>query len=255
VKPRPFKILLAAALLAGCSSPPGLRVKGADVAAARPALTPTPPRLYKFRVWVMVPRLRVAVYPLRDQRQQPMLQFTGDRARLDRGWGQVATLAAPDEFHDGDVVTYFDDKVLWTDSLAEYDDRVFTLWLRENNKTAPTHSDVMVAKVGGAAGALDGIAGLVGVNLQAAQAVDVSHDVFKQFEKDWLITRWTCPWSHVLAAAKERTTPEKPEVVLKADIVSGEKVGGQPTAEITVHFVVQRLERPEVAGTCETPAR
>jgi hypothetical protein len=254
------KIVLAAALLGGallpaCSSPPGLRVRGADVATARPALAPIPPRLFKYRVWVLVPRVRVAVYPVHDVRQQPMLQFTGDRARLDRGWGQVAMLAAPDEFHDGDVVTFFEDKVLWTESLAENDDRVFSLWLRENNKTAPTHNDLVMAKVGNAAGTLEEIVGLVGVKVEAERAVNVSRDLFKQFEKDWLIMRWTCPWSYVLAAAKEQTTPERPEVVLKADMTSAEKVGGQPTADLTVLFVVQRLERPQIAGTGDVSAR
>jgi hypothetical protein len=260
VRPGSIKIVLAAALFgaalaAGCSSPPGLRVRGADAATERPALAPIPPRFHPFRVWVLVPRIRVGVYPMRGERQQPMLQFTGDRARLDRGWGQMAMLAAPDEFHDGEVITYFDDKVLWTESLAENDDRVFSLWLRENNKTAPTHDDMVVARFGRAAGALDEIAGLAGVKIAAERAVNVSHDLLKQFEKDWLIVRWTCPWSHVLAAAKERTTPERPDVVLKAEVVSAEKVAGQPTADLTVLFVVKRLDRPEVAGIAEAPSR
>jgi hypothetical protein len=195
----------------------------------------------------------VRVYPRAGATQQPMLQFTGDRSRLDRGWGQLSVLVAPDEFHDGERVTCFDDRVLWTELLAADDPRTFTLWLRENSRSAPTRLDRQLEPVLRVAGALEEITAAGGFKIPAQRAINVGREAFRELQKDWLILHWSAPWQHVLAAARPRLTGDRREVVLATRLATREQAGGQPVAEVAVLFVVQRVDRP---GTVrEPPAR
>ena len=228
--------------LTGCQ--PVLRVKGAEPVDPRPVLEEHQPRAYLYRVFVVIPELRVNTYPLAGRTQQPMLLFTGDRERLDRGWGQMAVLVAPDEFRDGQTVTFFEDKVLWSDTLAADERRTFTLWLRENNRSAPTRLDKQLLAVERVASAIEELSAAGGFKIPAQRALNLSRQAIRELQRDWLILHWSCPWRHVLDAALPRLVGERRQVVLRTRIVSREKVAGVPAAEITVLFVVERLERP-----------
>jgi hypothetical protein len=217
------------------------------VPAAGPKLEEASPEAHEYRVWVLVPSVTVLVYPEADDEQQPMLQFTGDRERLDRGWGQMSLVAAPDEFVEGQTITFFDDVVLWEDSLTATDKRSFTLWLRENNKTAPTRSDEVLRRFSPVVAVVDEVAGLVGAKIKAQRLVNISRTLYKELRSDHLILEWTCPWRRILDAARPRLPAGRREVVLRAEVVSTELVDGEPTARLTALFVVQRLEEPTLS--------
>jgi hypothetical protein len=238
-------IVLLFALLAACSSQP--RVRGA-LLPAEVALDQVPPRSHEFRIWVIVPELTVNTYPVPAPTQQPMLQFTGDRDRFDRGWGQMTAVIAPDEFRDGERVTYFDDKVLWTDSLARDEQRVFTLWLRENNRSGTTRDDLTADKAGKVLGVFDEIVGIAGIKIATQRTLQMTRTAIKQLEQDYKIIEWRCPWAHVLKSAMQKLDAGQHDVVLRARLVSPETVAGKPAAEVSVLFAVQKIDRPLAAG-------
>ncbi len=232
---------------AGCKA--GLRIKGSEPQDPRPAFVEHHPAEEEYRVWVLVPSLKVNVYPDLNSTQQPMLQFTGDRQRLDEGWGSMAMLVAPDRFKDGERITFFEDKVLWSDRLRAGDSRRFTLWLRENNRSAPTRFDKKLAKLDRVAEAVEELSALGGFKIPARRAMNVSHQAFKELQLDWLILRWSCPWQHVLRAAREKLARSgKDAVMLRTRLVSREKIKGVPVAEVTLLFALQKLDQALPGG-------
>jgi len=229
--------------LGACQVP--LRVRGSEAREARPALTVLQREVEEYRVWVIVPWLKVNAYPQWGKSQQPMLQFSGDLDRLERGWGSVAMVGAPDEFTDGQEVTFFEDRVLWSDRLRANDSRVFALWLRENNRSAPTRFDERMTQVDRVAEVVEEVSGLTGFRIPARRAMNLSVQAFKELQQDWLILKWVCPWRHVLASARPGLAPNaKRAMVLEARIASSEEVHGQPVAEAKILFVVQLIETP-----------
>jgi hypothetical protein len=237
-----YLVVVALLLLQGCSTL--LRAKGSDPQESRPAFEEIQPELEQFKVWVLVPELTVHTYPQSDGTQQPMLQFTGDQVRLDQGWGALAMLVAPDRFHDDEAVTVFADQVLWTERLRAHDERRFALWLRENNRSAPTRFDRKLEQVDRIAEAVEEISELSGFKIPARRAINVSAQAFKELQQDWLILHWSCPWQHVLQAARQKLAQgNKETVILRTRLVSAERVKGRPVAEVTVVFVVKVLRR------------
>lgn len=233
--------LVPLACTAGCAST-ALRTLGSEAATARPELVDVALPRHEYRAWVIVPRLRVNLYPRAAKTQQPLLQFTGDARRFAAGSGQLAALVAPDRYRDGEDVRFFADKVLWSERLAERDPRAFTLWLRENNRSAPTRHDLERQRFTAVVGAIEEIVGLGGLTIPARRAIDLGAETLRRLQEDWLILRWTCPWSHVLRAAEARLQRgDRRSVVLRARVVSAETVGGQPVAELEVLFAVERL--------------
>lgn len=229
-------------------------MKGSSVRDPSPAFEELVPESVAYRVWVLVPSLKVNVYPEPGRTQQPMLQFTGDADRLARGWGSLAMLVAPDQFKDGETVTFFDDQVLWTDRLRAGDPRTFSLWLRENNRSAPTRFDQKLLQVERVAEIVEDLSGAGGFKIPARRAVNLSVQAFKELQQDWLILKWSCPWRHVLAAAIPRLNAgPRPAVLLRTRVASTEEIGGKPVAEVTVVFVVQKIDSPTPADG--TPAR
>ncbi|HEY3359893.1 MAG TPA: hypothetical protein VGQ83_41970 [Polyangia bacterium] len=236
-------LVAALAAVAGCGA--GLRIRGSEAAEARPTLAEVSRPAHEYRVSVLVPEVRVRTFPQQRRLQQPMLQFTGDRERLDRGWGQMAVLVAPEEFHDGELVTYFEDRVLWTELLTADDPRTFSLWLRANNRSGPTRLDQQLAPVLRLAGALEELSGAGGFKIPAQRAINITREAFRELQRDWLILSWTCPWRHVLAGARPRLEASgRREVVMEARLAAREQAAGRPAAELTVRFVVQRTEHP-----------
>lgn len=245
---------LLLALVASCGScgSGSLRVFGSEPASARPPLTELSLPQHEYRAWVMVPRVRVNVYPRAAKTQQPLIQFTGDAQRFAAGTGQLAVLVAPDRYRDGDEVRFFADKVLWTERLEERDRRSFTLWLRENNRSAPTRHDLERQRFTAVVGAIEEIVGLSGLKIPARRALDIGAENLKRLAEDWLILRWTCPWTHVLRAAEARISPQRRSVMLRARLVSSERVEGKPVAELDVLFAVEKLQHsPLPAATAE----
>lgn len=237
----PRWLLLVVCSVASLACESTLRVRGAGPRTPRPAFEEVDLPDHEYKVWVIVPALKVNTYPQKGKTQQPMLQFCGDQRQLDRGMGQVTMLAAPDRYHDGERVTFFEDKVLWSDRLREDDPRSFTLWLRENNRSAPTRLDEELRKLDRVVEAVEEVSGLAGFKIPARRAINVTHQAFKELQKDWLIMRWTCPWRHVLSAARDRLA--KGVTVLRTRLSSKEQVAGKPVAEITVLFVIKRRPR------------
>ena len=240
-------LLLPLCLLTACESQ--LRVRGSAPVMSLPEFRAVEPRQPEYKVWVMVPWLQVNTYPMEEETQQPMLQFTGDQEALGRGLGQVAMLVSPDRFRDGESVTFFEDKLLWTDRLRTDDPRRFTLWLRENNRSAPTRYDAEIKQVEPYAQAIEEISGAAGFKIPARRAINVSNQAFKELQQDWLILRWTCPWTHVVKQAEKRWSSGKVGAqMLRTRLVTQEKSAGKPVAMVDVMFVVQRLKRPLPRG-------
>ncbi len=210
------------------------------------------PEQPEYRVWVVVPWLKVNTYPMKSETQQPLLQFTGDTLGLKRGLGQMTMLAAPDRFHDGEPITFFEDKLLWRDRLRSKDGRLFTLWLRENNRSAPTRYDENLKKLEPFADAVEEISGASGYKIQAKRAINIGSKIFRELQKDWLILRWDCAWDHVLKRAEKKWKgSENQTVMLKTHLVTKERVRGKPVAMVDVLFVLQRLSRPLPQGVEE----
>lgn len=236
-------LIMTLLLANGCDT--ALRARGSSAQNPRPAFQEVRAPDFQYKVWVMVPSLRVHTYPLQDQTQQPMLQFTGDRDRLASGLGQMTMLVAPDLYHDGDHVDFFADKVLWTDRLEPADPRTFTLWLRENNRSVPTRYDAELKQVGQVAQAIEEVSGAIGFKIPARRAINISNQALKELQRDWLIMRWTCPWRHVLKEVQTRLAgSHRHSLMLSARIVSKERRQGKPVAEVMVLFVIQKLQRP-----------
>ena len=189
-------LLLAPLLLTACEAQ--LRVKGSEPVTAWPTFEAVETDEPAYRVWVIVPWLKVNTYPMRNETQQPLLQFTGDREGLKRGLGQMTMLVSPDRFHDGEPISYFEDKVLWSDQLRAKDRRLFTFWLRENNRSAPTRYDENLKKIEPFAQAVEEISGAAGYKIPAKRAINVGGQVLRELSKDWLILKWDCAWGHVL---------------------------------------------------------
>jgi hypothetical protein len=248
---RPCAALALALGVGACGAT--LRVRGSEPAEPRPALEEAARPPLEYRITVLVPEVRVHTYPQERATQQPMLQFTGDAERLERGWGQLAVVVAPEEFHDGDLVTYFEDRILWSELLPAEDPRRFTLWLRANTRSGPTRLDRQLEPVMRVASVIEELSGATGFKIPAHRAINIGRAALRDLQRDWLILRWSCPWQHVLAAARARLVDGRREVVLRARLASGEQVAGKPAAEATVVFVVQRLERP--AAVREPPAK
>jgi hypothetical protein len=144
--------------------------------------------------------------------------------------------------------TYFDDKVLWTDSLARDDQRVFTLWLRENNKSGTTRDDLAADRAGKVLGVFDEIVGIAGIKIATQRTLQVTRMAIKQLDQDHKILEWRCPWANVLKSAIQKLDAGQHDVVLRARLVSPELVARKPAAEMTVLFAVQKIDRPLAAG-------
>ncbi len=244
--PRWLLCLLAWLPLAACSSM--LRIQGSAPANPRPAFSEVtlPERGYK--VWVMVPWLQVNMYPMKERAQQPLLQFTGDAARLADGTGRMTMLAALDRYQNGDQIRFFADRVLWSGRLEAGDGRAFTFWLRENNRSAPTQIDQDLANLQQVAMVVEELTGATGFKIPARRALSVTGQMIKQVQKDWLILRWDCPWAHVLAEADRKLSGPRRHVLLRTRLVTGERLNDRPVAEVDLLFVVQRLDRPLPLG-------
>ena len=244
--PRWLLCVLACLTLGACSSM--LRVQGSPPTNPRPAFSEVtlPERGYK--VWVMVPWLQVNMYPMEERSQQPLLQFTGDVARLADGTGRMTMLVSQDRYQNGDQVRFFADRVLWSGRLQSGDRRTFTFWLRENNRSAPTQIDQDLANLAHVAMAVEELTGATGFKIPASQALMVTGQMIKLVQKDWLILRWECPWRHLLAEADRKLSGPRRYVLLKTRLVSRERLADKPVAEVDVLFVVQRLDRPLPLG-------
>lgn len=240
-------LILPLCLLTACESQ--LRVRGSAPVTPLPEFRAVEPQQPEYKVWVVVPWLQVNTYPLKEDTQQPMLQFTGDQEALGRGLGQVAMIVSPDRFRDGESVIFFEDKLLWTDRLRTNDPRHFTLWLRENNRSAPTRYDAELKQVEPFAQAIEEISGAAGFKIPARRAINISNQAFKELQQDWLILRWTCPWSHVIKQAERRWSAGKVGAqMLRTRLVTQERAWGKPVAMVDVMFVVKRLVRPLPRG-------
>ena len=232
--------------LGACSSV--LRVKGSPPVNPRPVFAEVTPPERGYKVWVMIPWLKVNMYPLRERAQQPLLQFTGDQRRLSDGTGKMTMLVARDRYQNGDEVRYFAHRVLWSGRLAEDDRRTFTFWLRENNRSAPTQLDQDLANLSHVAQVVEELTSATGFKIPAHQAIAITGQMVKALQKDWLIMRWSCPWGHVLAEARKKLAGPRRRVLLSTRLVSAERTGALPVAEVEVLFVVERLDRPLPLG-------
>lgn len=233
-----------------CCSP---KIKGGPPVNARPPLRVVSTPTASFRVWVIVRSVRVDAYPFPKLSRQPLVQFTGDAARLKRGWGRMARLVSPTRIKAGTVADVFADKVLWTQSLQRDDRREFEFWLRQNQRSAPTPGERKLRPWLDVAQAVEGVSGALGTKIPAHQAMMISVSVLKALATDPLIIEWRCPWQHVLdrakvelAKAKAKATKadsgaENGVVELDTDIVARERKNGKPTARATIRFIVQRL--------------
>jgi hypothetical protein len=246
---RAISLLGLAVASAGCQTM--LRVRGSEPRDPRPTLEEVALPEREYRVAVIVPSLVVHTYPLPDKTQQPLLQFTGDRERYEKGLGEMTMLVSPDQFHDGDRVDYFGSRVLWKDQISEDDTRDFALFLRENNRSAPTRIDAELEKLAKLAEIIEEITGATGFKIPAAQAMTVTTQVLKAVQKDWLILKWSCPWRYVAVAARRSLAklaagqPGEPKrTLLRARIVASEEAGGRPAAELEVLFYLEELVRP-----------
>lgn len=239
--------LLLLVLLCGCEAQ--LRARGSQPVSSWPDFQAVETGEPAYRVWVVVPWLKVNTYPMPNETQQPLLQFTGDREGLKRGLGQMTMLAAPDRFHDGEPITFFEDKVLWSDQLRARDRRLFTFWLRENNRSVPTRYDENLKKVEPFAHAVEEISGAAGYKIPARRAINIGAQVLRELSKDWLILKWDCAWGHVLKQAEARWKGSGPQtVMLKTRLETKERVGDKPVALVDVLFVLQRLAVPTPKG-------
>lgn len=225
-----------------------LRVQGSAPVNPRPSFSEVTLPQHGYRVWVMVPWLKVNMYPLPERSQQPLLQFTGDQLRLTDGTGKMTMLVAQDRHQNGDEVRFFADRVLWSGRLEANDRRTFTFWLRENNRSAPTQLDQDLANLAQVATVVEEITGATGFKIPAMQAITISGQMIKQLQQDYLILRWRCPWGHVLAEAGKKLSGPRRHVLLSTRLVTSERIGDLPVAEVDVLFVVQRLDRPLPLG-------
>ena len=244
---RPPLLVLSLCLLSACEGQ--LRVRGSGPVTPLPRFQAVTPLQPEYTVWVMVPWLQVNTYPMEDETQQPMLQFTGDQDALTRGLGHMAMLVTPDRYRDGESVTFFEDKLLWKDRLRADDPRRFTLWLRENNRSAPTRYDEQLKQVEPFAQAIEEMSDLAGFKIPARRAINIGNQGIKELQKDWLILRWSCPWAHIIKQARQHwkagaTGP----VMLRTRLATREELKGKPVAHVDVMFVLQRLARPMPRG-------
>ena len=127
--------------------------------------------------------------------------------------------------------------------------RLFTFWLRENNRSVPTRYDENLKKVEPFAHAVEEISGAAGYKIPARRAINVGAQVMRELSRDWLILKWECAWGHVLEQAAPRWKGTgKQTVMLRTRLETRERAGGRPVALVDVLFVLQRLAVPTPGG-------